>query len=78
MAAHKRGHRGYGIELDPLYCDVIVRRLSEVTRLSARPLEIGHLFTDEKTMAIAVSSAPKTMPQRTKIPGHFPRQMPGP
>jgi DNA modification methylase len=28
LAAEKTGRRGYGIELDPHYCDVIVRRLT--------------------------------------------------
>ena len=27
IAAERTGRRGYGIELDPRYCDVIVRRL---------------------------------------------------
>ena len=28
IAAEKTGRRGYGIELDPRYCDVIVRRVA--------------------------------------------------
>ena len=28
VAAEKTGRRGYGIELDPRYCDVIVRRVA--------------------------------------------------
>ncbi len=28
VAAEKTGRRGYGIELDPRYCDVIVRRMA--------------------------------------------------
>ena len=35
VAAHKTGRCGYGIELAPLYCDVIVRRLAKVARLEA-------------------------------------------
>ena len=30
VAAHKTGRRGYGIEIDPLYCDVIIRRLAKL------------------------------------------------
>lgn len=29
LAAHRTGRRGYGIEIDPRYCDVIIRRLRE-------------------------------------------------
>jgi len=29
VAAHKSGRRGYGIELDPHYCDVIIRRMAQ-------------------------------------------------
>jgi len=35
VAAHKTSRRGYGIELDPLYCDVILRRLSNVAKTEA-------------------------------------------
>jgi DNA modification methylase len=30
-AAHVSGRRGYGIELDPKYCDVILRRMTALT-----------------------------------------------
>jgi DNA modification methylase len=35
VAAHRTGRRGYGIELDPHYCDVIVRRLVKITGVEA-------------------------------------------
>ena len=35
IAAYKTGRRGYGIELDPLYCDVIIRRLTKLAKLDA-------------------------------------------
>ncbi|WP_288903033.1 DNA methyltransferase [uncultured Sneathiella sp.] len=35
IAAHKTGRRGYGIELDPRYCDVIVKRLAEAANAQA-------------------------------------------
>lgn len=56
VAAHKTGRRGFGIELDPLYCDVIVRRLSKVTGLPARHLETGRVFTDVEKMAVEAIS----------------------
>jgi DNA modification methylase len=40
VAAHKTGRRGYGIELDPLYCDAICsacRRSQSWTPSSSRP-----------------------------------------
>ncbi|MBU1213167.1 MAG: ParB N-terminal domain-containing protein [Alphaproteobacteria bacterium] len=44
VAAHKTGRRGFGIELDPLYCDVIVRRMKKLTRLEAVLAETGESF----------------------------------
>lgn len=44
VAAHKTGRRGYGIELDPLYCDVIVRRMKKLSRLEAVLAETGEGF----------------------------------
>lgn len=35
LAAHRTGRRGYGVEIDPIYCDVIIRRLRERTGLEA-------------------------------------------
>jgi DNA modification methylase len=35
IAAERTGRRGYGIEIDPLYCDVIIRRLRAVCGLEA-------------------------------------------
>jgi DNA modification methylase len=35
IAAEKTGRRGYGIEIDPLYCDVTIRRLRSVCGIRA-------------------------------------------
>ncbi|MGN8587105.1 UNVERIFIED_CONTAM: site-specific DNA-methyltransferase, partial [Campylobacter jejuni] len=35
LAAHRTGRRGYGVEIDPIYCDVIIRRLRERAGLEA-------------------------------------------
>lgn len=35
VAAHKMGRRGRGIEIDPVYADVVIRRLTEATGLPA-------------------------------------------
>ena len=46
LAAERTGRRGYGIELDPLYCDVIVRRLAKVAGLEAVHAETGKSFAE--------------------------------
>lgn len=35
VAAERTGRRGYGIEIDPHYCDVIIRRLAKLCGLTA-------------------------------------------
>ncbi|MGE0773781.1 MAG: site-specific DNA-methyltransferase [Sphingomonadaceae bacterium] len=49
IAAHKTRRRGFGIELDPLYCDVILRRLQSVTGLD--PVHAGTGKTFEEVAA---------------------------
>lgn len=44
IAAEKTGRRGYGIELDPLYCDVIIRRLATTFKVEAVHAETGETF----------------------------------
>ena len=36
IAAEQTGRRGYGIEIDPIYCDVILRRMKQICGLEAR------------------------------------------
>ncbi|MFN4281423.1 MAG: site-specific DNA-methyltransferase [Alphaproteobacteria bacterium] len=45
VAAEKTGRAGYGIELDPAYCDVIIERLIAMG-LDAVHAETGRKFTD--------------------------------
>ena len=46
VAAHKTGRRGFGIELDPLYCDVILKRLAKVCRLEPVLQATGATFSE--------------------------------
>jgi len=44
IAAEKTGRVRQGVELDPLYVDVIVRRFEAVTGLAATLVETGESF----------------------------------
>lgn len=44
VAAHRTGRRGYGLEIDPHYCDVILRRLQGVCGLDATLAATGQTF----------------------------------
>ncbi len=46
VAAERTGRCGYGIELDPLYCDVIVRRLAKVAGIEAHHAVTGCTFAE--------------------------------
>ena len=46
VAAHKTRRRGYGIELDPHYCDVILARLRTATRLEPVLAGSGESFAE--------------------------------
>lgn len=46
VAAHKTGRRGFGIELDPRYCDVILRRLTKVAKTEPLLIETGQSFSE--------------------------------
>ena len=47
VAAHKTGRCGYGIELDPNYCDVILRRMAKGAKLEAVLVATGQSFSDD-------------------------------
>lgn len=51
IAAERSGRRCYGLELDPLYVDTIIRRWQRHTKLEATHVETGETFNnrdDEK------------------------------
>jgi DNA modification methylase len=46
IAAEKTGRQGYGIEIDPAYCDVTIRRLHAVCGLDAVLDATGQPFAE--------------------------------
>ena len=45
IAAHKTGRRGYLMEIDPLYVDVIIRRWQALTGQQVRHAVTGETFS---------------------------------
>jgi DNA modification methylase len=46
IAAERTGRRCYGLEIDPIYVDVVVRRWQPFTGESARHAATGRSFND--------------------------------
>ena len=46
VAAERTGRRGYAIELDPHYCDVIVRRVAKIAEVAIVHAKTGKTFTE--------------------------------
>lgn len=55
LAAAKTGRIGYGIELDPRYCDTILRRMLANTELTAVNTVTGRSFDEEEAKTRPVS-----------------------
>ena len=56
-----RRRRGYGIELDPRYCDVIVRRMASAANIEAIQATTGKPFAEierERAAGAAVDHQP--------------------
>ncbi len=62
IAAEKTGRRAYVLELDPLYCDTIIRRWQAFTGKRALHADTGRCFEEmeELRMAEAAAEAPST------------------
>jgi len=59
VAAEKTGRRGYGIEIDPQYCDVIVRRMAGTFKVEAIHAATGKPFAEiaqERAADVAVDA----------------------
>lgn len=63
IAAEQTGRRGYGIELDPIYCDVILRRMEQVCGLEARLGRNGPRFGEVTRMRAPEVEAPDSADQ---------------
>jgi len=61
IAASKTGRRGYGIELDPAYCDVIVKRVARAVGVEAVHAESGKTLQQidrDRASVDEISSSP--------------------
>jgi hypothetical protein len=67
----KTGRHGYGLELDPVYCDTIVRRLEARTKLTAIHAATGRSFAEiaaERAQQAADSAEPVLPAKRARRP----------
>jgi DNA modification methylase len=46
VAAHRTGRRGFAMEIDPAYCDLILKRLSEEMKVEPVLLPLGDKFSE--------------------------------
>jgi DNA modification methylase len=58
IAAEKTGRLGYGIEIDPAYCDVTIRRLRAACGLEAVLEDTRQRFTEVETERVAAAESP--------------------
>ena len=69
LAAEKTGRRGYGIELDPLYADLVIQRFNQLYGLDAINIDSGLSFDRlriERTEPIADGKTKKAKKARSK------------
>ena len=62
LAAEKTGRRGYGIEIDPAYCDVTIRRMRAVCGLEAVLEATGQGFEEVAAERAAATEALADVP----------------
>ena len=68
LAAEKVGRCGYGLEIDPLYVDVAVRRWQNYTKRDAILAATGQTFDEVAERALLRETAEAIMSARTKKP----------
>ncbi len=59
IAAANTGRRGYGIELDPHYCDVTVRRMADAAKIKAVHAATGKSFAEIEHERAATAVEPQ-------------------
>jgi DNA modification methylase len=66
LAAQRTGRRGYGIEIDPHYCDLIIRRLEAALKRDAVLVGNGRTFGEiaAERIAAAEPREPSSPPQQ--------------
>ena len=69
IAAEKTGRRGYGIEIDPAYCDVTIRRLHAVCGLDAVLDATGQPFAEVEALRGRRPPLPSWKPREDRGPG---------
>ncbi len=57
IAAERCGRRGFGVEIEPHYCDVIIRRMAEAAGLQAIHAETGKAFPELEAERVAKAPA---------------------
>jgi DNA modification methylase len=58
VAAEQTGRHGYGIEIDPRYCDVIVKRLAAAAKVEAIHVKTGETFSEIERQRVFEGSPP--------------------
>ena len=64
IAAQKTGRRAYLLELDPLYCDTIIRRWQAYTGKRARHADTGRDFEELEELRVAAAGVAEVTPAK--------------
>lgn len=64
IAAQKTGRRAYLLELDPLYCDTIIRRWQAYTGKRARHADTGRDFEELEELRVAEAGVAEVTPAK--------------
>jgi hypothetical protein len=60
MAAERLGRRAFGVEIDPVYVDVAIRRWLSVTKADAILAETGETYPEVARRRQSVTQSPST------------------
>ena len=62
IAAEKTGRRAYALELDPIYCDTVIRRWEAYTDKYAIHAETGYCFEEREELSLSKSDTGESEP----------------